>query len=433
MDKKTNVLTLMFIMLSTGMFWYQSCTDFPKDAVRSDTETQKTTESQKSVDEIKSIAYTKARDYILNVNGYNSYMLQLNSSRSKSEDSLDIINIKNMYSLGETMTRHVIDSGMKILNESYSKILSMFEKYGITLGDKIISNDEEFVILTDSDNDTDITYCYKPDMVFVGAGKKLYSDMGANFWIFRETDGAFNRLLFALNDVVTKSSVDDKTKSEIKSWTNAIINKTKRNLQINRQRVEREYKYYYLLDEYGKNSMGIGNYVFGYDALDDEDINGKYAITRRYTSVYNPNLNQDFFADTTAKYKLVNVGSNLWRVEKHFGNGKIDKSPMFNGRAVVSRYTNVSQIPEGKDDTNFEFEPDTIKGGRVYFNEVIKTKTRTKDWVVKIPPQAQHTIDSLNQEILRKEQLIKIAKEKAKEADSIANNIVQKKFTNHQR
>ena len=235
----------------------------------------------------------------------------------------------------------------------------------------------------------------------------------------------------AIHEKITASEQSPDVKFEIKTQTDKIINKTKHDLQTNRHKIEHEYKDYYLLDKHDKESLGINAFSFGYDALDDENINGKYAITKRYTCVQNTELSKDFFADTTAKYKLVNVGHNQWYVEKVLVNGKIEKTKVFNSIAHTSKYTHIVDANGLFGNTNFEFEPDTIAGGRIYFDEILKIQNRKKDWVSKIPQNDQHIIDSLTKEISRKEQLIELAKQKSKEADSVAKSIVQERFQNN--
>lgn len=179
--------------------------------------------------------------------------------------------------------------------------------------------------------------------------------------------------------------------------------------------------------------MGMGDFTLDYSALDDETVNGKYAITHRYTSIYNPNLDPEFFADTSAQYRLIKIDNNHWRVEKRTKNRKIQKTPVFSGRATVSRSVDVSPVLIGTKETNFEFEADSVSGGRVYFDEIIKTQMRKKDWTTTIPADAQHTIDSLTQEIKHKQELLNLARAKLKEADSVAATVVQGKFANRNR
>ena len=122
------------------------------------------------------------------------------------------------------------------------------------------------------------------------------------------------------------------------------------------------------------------------------------------------------------------VGKNRWRVEKHFGKDQVEVVKEFSGTATYSEHIGVTNNTVDFDDTNFEFESDTLFGGRIFFDEIIGVKERKKNWTVKIPKNAQHTIDSLNQEIIRKENLAKLIMGAQHEADSIAKSVVNEKF-----
>ncbi len=434
MSKKLDIITLMTVLSVTVLFWVQSCDD-------SDVKTsvpKNELPAKKAVDEIlasrKSETFDMVRDYMLNINGYHSYVAQLDSLRPISQDVADINDIKSQYTLGGTVTRRVTTDGVKILDKLYSEIDTLLARYNISLADRVISYDHEFAILVNQDaSDADVIYIDKEKMAFVGAGRDLYSDCGSDFWVFRDTEGAFNTLLSAIYSVVDDAQLDMNTNRAIKSEAKKKVLQTKHNLETNRHAIEHEYRDYYMLDEYGKKTLGVGAKDFGYEFLDDESMNGKYAVTYRYTSLYNPNLNPEFFADTSATYKLTKAGSRDWRVEKHFADGKIEKTPAFSGKATVSKQTSVVPNIDARDNTNFEFEQDTVSGGRVFFDEIVKIQPRKKDWKAQIPPRAQNTIDSLNQEITHKEELRNLAARKKIEADSIANNVIIKRFAENQR
>lgn len=434
MSKKLDIITLMTILSVTVLFWVQSCDD-------SDVKTsvpKNELPAKKAVDEIlasrKSETFDMVRDYMLNINGYHSYVAQLDSLRPISQDVADINDIKSQYTLGGTVTRRVTTDGVKILDKLYSEIDTLLARYNISLVDRVISYGPEFTILVNQDaSDADVIFIDKEKMAFVGAGRDLYSDLGADFWVFRDTDGAFNTLLSAVYDVIDDAQLDMDAKRNVKSEAKKKVAKTKHDLEINRHKIEHEYRDYYMLDEYGHKAMGVGTKTFGYEYLDDETINGKYAITRRYTGLYNPKINPEFFADTNAAYKLVKIGPRNWRVEKRASDGRIESTPAFSANATISKHTGVAQSVENYNYTNFEFERDSVSGGRIYFEEIVKSQTRKKDWAIQIPKTAQHTIDSLTQEIAHKKELSNLAARKMTEADSVANYVIVEHFTENQR
>lgn len=432
MSKKLDLMTLATVLTVSIVFWVQSCDNSGAEKTTTKTEIPTKDTTAETLTVHKGEMFNRARDYMLNINGYHSYMSQLDSLRPQSNDSADINEIRLKYTLGGTMTRRVVADGIKMLDKSYAAIVSVMDKHNISISDKIVSNYEDFAVISDAES-AEIIYCYKSDMAFVGVGRDLRDDMGQNFWAVRDSEAGFDILVNAIYAAIDESRRPSDTCHAIKSEINNIIAQTKRDLQANRHRIEHEYRDYYMLDEYGKKSMGMGNFALDYSALDDETVNGKYAITHRYTSIYNPNLDPEFFADTSAQYRLIKIDNNHWHVEKRTKNRKIQKTPVFSGRATVSRSVDVSPFLIGTKETNFEFEADSVSGGRVYFDEIIKTQMRKKDWTTTIPADAQHAIDSLTQEIKHKQELLNLAQAKLKEADSVAATVVQGKFANRNR
>jgi len=429
MNKKTNLALLACALFISGFFWTQSCSRDSKNTQKSETVAPKP--KTKSLEEQKTETYNLARDYMLNLNGYNSYVAQLDSVRPQWLDEMDVNAIKSEYTLGGTMTRRVENDGKKIIDKSYADIVALLAKHNLSLDNKILSDKDGFSI---DNGDSTLTYCHKPSMAYVGIVTPDSNDsIGNTFWNVHETYGAFNEIMSAINGIIDASNQDVTTKQNLKASVLATFDKTKRDLEKNRHNIEREYSDYYLLDEYNRETLGLDNFTFGYYALDDENVNGKYANTRRYTSIYNPFLPREFYEDSTAKYKLVHVKGNIWCVEKYLPNGQIEKSKRFVGRSTTTTYTKVAQTPDGRKDTNFEFEADSIAGGRIFFDEVIDVKMRKKDWAPNIPQYAQKTIDSLNTEISRKTKIAELAAQKAKEADSVAKQVVAERFPDNQR
>lgn len=427
MNKKVNIVLLACALFISGFFWTQSCSRYDKKSQKSETATS----NKKSLDDRKNETYTRVYDYMLNVNGYHSYVAQLDSVRPKWLDEMDVNAIKSEYTLGGTMTRRVENDGKKIIDKSYADIVALLAKHNLSLDNKILSDTDGFSI---DNGDSTLTYCHKPSMAYVGIVTPDSNDsVGNTFWNVRETYGAFNEIMSAINGIIDASNQDVATKQNLKASVLATFDKTKRDLEKNRHSIEREYSDYYLLDEYSRETLGLDNFTFGYYALDNEYVNGKYANTRRYTSIYNPFLPREFYEDSTAKYKLVHVKGNKWCIEKHLPNGQIEKSKFFHGHATTATYTKVAQTPDNRKDTNFEFEADSLLGGRIFFDEVVDIKMRKKDWTPNIPQHAQKTIDSLNTEFARKQNLSELATQKAKEADSVAKQVVAERFPDNQR
>lgn len=433
MSKKIDILALATVLMVSGFFWVQSCADLNADKVPIKKEAPKAKTFNERLDSLKNDQYARVHNYMLEINGYNSRVAELDSLRPQSADSADIADIKSRFTLGGTMTHRVALDGIKILDKSYSAIDTLLSKNNILLQDWVISRGDEFAILVNPDSDdADVIFLDKTKMAFVGVGATLPQDEIAS-WVLRDTDGAFDILLSAIYNAIDDSDNRFYTKQDIKAAAKSIITKTRHDLQTNRQKIEHEYRNYYLLDNYSKQSLGIGYDSLGYDALDDEYTNGKYAITCRYTSVYNPNFNPEFFWDTLAKYNLKNAGRDRWYVEKRMRGGKIEKTPVFSAKATGGEYTDVWPTFENEGNTNFEFEMDSISGGRVYFDQIVNVRARKKDWKPTIPQNAMRTIDSLNREIKRKQELSDDIKRKAIEADSIAKRVVNEKFANRYR
>jgi len=428
-NRNINRLLLLCALGISLTVWVQACDDksetkniAPKRAVEKDT-----------IDFTKrrADAFHRAQDYMLRINGYYSYKSQLDTMRPIYQDQEDIDYIKSKYTLGGTMTERVINDGVKIIDKSYADIVAEMAKYKMPVDDKIVSNGDEFAILINADSgDEDIIYCYKPDMAFIGAGVDLYQDMGTNFWAFRETYGAFDKLMNAIVDVIDDSVSSQTTKNQIKANIEKIINKTKIDLQLNRKKIEQEYQDYYMIDEFGKKSLGFGDFTFGYDLLDNENINGIFGITRRYTSLNLPVKYYDFLNDTTAHYKLLNPAKNKWTIQKTLKNGTTESINVFNSNASMSECVSVSNAPLKLGADNFEYEYDEDMGLRVYYEQIVKIDSRKKTWKSHISPMAQRSIDSLDNAISGKIHLQQLIEQKKKEADSVAEYAVQKQFEN---
>ena len=317
------------------------------------------------------------------------------------------------------------------LCQAYADIVAQLGKYKLTLDDKVFSEGKELNIINKQDTeDEEVFYHYKPCMAFVGVGNGMYDDMEPEFWVLYETDGAFNHLTNAIYEVIEESDYDLKTQIKIKEEIYKIIVKTKNDLQKNRKKIEQEYKDYYFVDDFGKQTLGIGSYSFGYDALNDESLNGKYAITRRYTSLEMPDVYREFLSDTAAKYELIDLGSDKWQISKSTADGKRSFTKVFNCKAHQSDVTSVSSEPAGCRETGFESEYDESFGLRVYSEKVINVSMRTKEWVPQIPVKQQQTMDSLEKEVTKKLRVENEFERKKREADSVASMVVHNKFEN---
>ncbi len=171
MSKKIDILALATVLMVSGFFWVQSCADLNTDKGPIKKEAPKAKSFNERLDSLKNDQYARVHNYMLEINGYNSRVAELDSLRPQSADSADIADIKSRYTLGGTMTRRVALDAIKILDKSYSAIDTLLSKNNILLQDWVISRGDEFAILVNPDSDdADVIFLDKTKMAFVGVG-----------------------------------------------------------------------------------------------------------------------------------------------------------------------------------------------------------------------------------------------------------------------
>jgi len=413
-NKKANNLRNIILSTALSVLLFASCTSRSDNKQKEQAPVK--TELQKRQEINQRRAYLA--DSVRAVNGYDKYNARLNANRWYGSDEFDVRDLQYKYSLAGVMEDKVIEAGYAIIDKAYQEIAFELSKYPLVMPlDKVIESKEPYFYFK-RDMFEYQQECSKSEMCFAG----LSAD--DNFY---NADMAWNDFQDMIDSVIDDSEYGDQAKRTMKNKVSQIINKAKKDLIASRKKIEKQYSDYYVLSDYDKEYLGIcwggeNTYSYGYNDL---NRTGKYLITYRNANVYDSKLSVDFFGDPNATYKLVSLGNYNWQVIKKTKDGKIEKTPVFKDECdYYQSWAYCDSIPEHAND--FNFIPGINMGVRVTSQEMVNVKSRKKDWKMQIPTNVQRTIDSLENEIQRKKELMRLVEKTRQDADSIADSMVQK-------
>lgn len=354
--------------------------------------------------------FYNTRDSVLNANGYKKLEQDLISTRDVFSDLNDISRLQFKTSLSDVMDKEVNTSGKQIILNYFSKIKNDLTAYNINLADDWYKN----------------VYVSFEDLAFIGAGEGANESGYGNIGIF-----SYNELKSYLENKINTSAINQKQLALRNVNTN--LNNMRNDLISNRIGIEQKYADYYLLDKRDIKYMGAtknpmeGESVGSYRML--EQLNHKYIITSRGIDFVIPGMSPEFFADAGAKYEPVSLGANRWKIRKIGSNGIMTESMEFtyDGDFYTEDYSSEKEERLGNMNSYVDYDNGTAY---VHFDWVVGVQQRTKDWENVISAKDKRIIDSLSQEVRKKENIKQTMIEKQREADSIANVITQQRFGN---
>ncbi|MCQ2571476.1 MAG: hypothetical protein MJ165_00540 [Alphaproteobacteria bacterium] len=356
--------------------------------------------------------FDNTRDSVLNANGYKKLEQDLISTRDVFSDLNDISRLQFKTSLSDVMDKEVNTSGKQIILNYFSKIKNDLTAYNINLADDWYKN----------------VHVSFEDLAFIGAGEGANESGYGNIGIF-----SYNELKSHLENKINTSAINQKQLALRNVNTN--LNNMRNDLISNRIDIEQKYADYYLLDKRDIKYMGAtknpmeGESVGSYRML--EQLNHKYIITSRGIDFVIPGMSPEFFADAGAKYEPVSSGANRWKIGKFGSNGIMTESMEFtyDGDFYTEDYSSEKEERLGNMNSYVDYDYDNGTA-YVHFDWVVGVQQRTKDWEGVISDKDKRIIDSLNQEVRKKENIKQTMIEKQREADSIANVITQQRFGN---
>ncbi len=354
--------------------------------------------------------FYNTRDSVLNANGYKKLKQDLISTRDVFSDLNDISRLQFKTSLSDVMDKEVNTSGKQIILNYFIKIKNDLTAYNINLADDWYKN----------------VYVSFEDLAFIGAGEGANESGYGNIGIF-----SYNELKSYLENKINTSAINQKQLALRNVNTN--LNNMRNDLISNRIGIEQKYADYYLLDKRDIKYMGAtknpmeGESVGSYRML--EQLNHKYIITSRGIDFVIPGMSLEFFADAGAKYEPVSSGANRWKIRKIGSNGIMTESMEFTSDSdfYTEDYSSEKEERLGNMNSYVDYDNGTAY---VHFDWVACVQQRTKDWEDVISAKDKRTIDSLSQEVRKKENIKQTMIEKQREADSIANVITQQRFGN---
>lgn len=354
--------------------------------------------------------FYNTRDSVLEANGYKKLEQDLISTRDVFSDLNDISRLQFKTSLSGVMDKEVNTSGKQIILNYFSKIKTDLTAYNINLADDWYKN----------------VYVSFEDLAFIGAGEGANESGYGNIGVF-----PYNELKSYLENTINSSTISQK-QSALRN-VNTNLNNMRNDLISNRIGIEQKYADYYLLDKRDIKYMGAtknpmeGESVGSYRML--EQLNHKYIITSRGIDFVIPGMSPEFFADAGAKYEPVSLGANRWKIRKIGSNGIMTESMEFTSDADFYTEDYSSEKEERLGNMNSDCDYDNGMA-YVHFDWVACVQQRTKDWENVISAKDKRIIDSLNQEVRKKENTKQMMVAKQREADSIANVITQQRFGN---
>lgn len=258
-------------------------------------------------------------DSIRSANGYDSICNLTNELWQKSAELVfraDSLAAEN--SLGYVMQKEVEGAGDKILKDFIKNVSNILKPYHISLQNYILGDNAFFWnfnthIQQEEDYD-DTDYVLKQPLIYFGVNTCGVADISGH---------EFDELMAIINHIIQESPYASAHKNEIMNKINALIKKTKPKLIASRKAIERKYADYYVVID-GQDAAFIpysaDDWVYGYS--DTEFPERQTVVKQTTTSVYSQNLSADFFSDKKAKYNLINLGNNEWRIAKtsKYGN-----------------------------------------------------------------------------------------------------------------
>lgn len=229
----------------------------------------------------------------------------------------------------------------------------------------------------------------------------------------------------------------DKIASQLKKMDSDI----KKKISAAKKAVEKRYTDYYVTEDpnsLGFEDLGDGSWEFGYAGLNDTDyVNPEVLIIRKTINVYDQNLNENFFNEEGASYKLIDLGNHKWQVEKKRKNGTTVKTKVFQDNKEYEELYGHKTREEAKNvvvgQKTFSFEPGAHKGVRVYYSEVVEIQKR-KDWKpAELSDAEKKVVDSLKNEIARKRQMSNEKSALEKDAYKRAIEMVKARYGSYER
>ena len=334
-------------------------------------------------------------DSINAASGCDAIKAELKSLPDKCHDENSLEEFEKSRTLGRHMDIDIMKSGSEILKRAETEVANALKKYDLPYNSNltgVFNRDVALRSMVFCLPEESADYSYNPMWAFDGWQKNI-------------------------NEEIDESDYGDARKQEIKQAVDNVITKTKSDLRKNREAIVKKYSPY--ISEYQYSEPGL-NETFEF-----------IIPSKNYTEkikdiwVYDQNLSKSFFGDKDAVYKLVSVGTNEWQVVKNNKNGKIEKTEIFTDKGT--HYIDVQEKDEKPldkvGDSWFEFSPGTNIGVRVHYREVTEVRSNKNVWTPSPFTEAeQHTMDSLRQEISRKENLKHMVDSLCNVADSIATN-----------
>lgn len=360
--------------------------------------------------------YKHVRDSVMMSSGAKPYEDSLRSLRGSYHDEDDIRDIEWAHALGRTIEDELIKTGWPIIEQGEQNIRDMFSLYDLRYDNFFTKDPDEY------------GYYNFFNELFVGMDS-IADDM----WGFGATDKWQNHV----DTIIGRSDYGDMRKKEISQKAASIIANTENRLVANRKKVEERFADYYLGYD---NQLGVdyseGEAYPSYDAVNY--IGAQEAlITVRSVSVYDQNLDIDFFGEPGAKYKLLSHGAGKWQVVKERPNGVIEKTPIFKDNVSFETRTNAwspwedengYQVPMPKvGDSEFSFSAGANLGVRINFSEVVKV-AKKKVWKPQYTAAEQRQIDSLRQQLEMKRRWREKTDDPRWKADSVARVLTTRRF-----
>ena len=236
-----------------------------------------------------------------------------------------------------------------------------------------------------------------------------------------------------LADLSYSDKYDEATKTKIRNAVRKHVKDLLAKLKRNRIAISKEYSAYYPVLDLSCVPQQYVQY-FDYDPAviyedgdfywyDRGELGNGIAVVKEI-SVYDSDLDPEFFNDSTARYELVQIAKGQWQVKKTLNSGKTEKTPVFSD-SVEYKTFGTTQVQDGVKTGSSEFKAvkGTNIGVRIYFTQYVYVKRATKsDIISKNPSKDMKETNNLSRQIEEKskkqEQIEHAIKTKA---DSIAN------------
>jgi len=336
----------------------------------------------------KDIYFQHAIDSIKEKNGYADYNKELNSLPSIYRDKDDIRNIYDTKTLQGTIDREFYKATEKTVKDLHKQACDLLKKYDILNPDDMDKFDitEQAYMLNYLDP----------------------KDIKSGFY-----SGEYP-VLAIYYEPIYESEYGDARKDEIENKMDALVLKAAEKVKAANKEIDARYADYHLEDGSG---------------LFDTDNSNNFMIVKKTVSVYDQNLNMDFFGEKGAKYELVSLKGGKWQVVKTRKNGTVEKTHVFqDAKDFEESKSFVKENTSKVGDTDLKFSAGKNKGVRVEFSKITKIKKRKVWKPVEFTQEEQHKIDSLADQIKYKARLDSLCQEAEKKAEVQARELTKRRF-----